>query len=126
MKLNQVTVPSLAIEKALPFYESLGFTPIVIALPHYARLLCPDGSTTFSLHQVEKLPKGDGIALYFECENLDEMVAALEKKGIAFTEPPTDKPWLWREAHLYDPDNNKLILYYAGENRVNPPWRIST
>jgi len=33
-------------------------------------------------------------------------------------------PWLWREAWLYDVDGNKLILYSAGENRLNPPWRM--
>jgi hypothetical protein len=37
---------------------------------------------------------------------------------------PNNKSWLWREARLKDPDNNQLILYYAGINRQNPPWRI--
>ena len=38
---------------------------------------------------------------------------------------PSDKRWLWREVRLKDPDNNQLILYFAGENRLNPPWRIN-
>jgi len=41
-----------------------------------------------------------------------------------FEELPTDKGWLWREARLKDPDNNQLILFYAGDNRKNPPWKI--
>jgi hypothetical protein len=55
---------------------------------------------------------------------LDEYVADLQTKGIAFTELPNDKPWLWREAHLQDLDGNRLILFWAGENRKNPPWRV--
>ena len=27
-------------------------------------------------------------------------------------------------AYLRDPDGNRLCLYFAGENRVNPPWRV--
>jgi len=70
------------------------------------------------------LPSGSGVTVYFENEDLDNQVKQLIKKGITFAEMPEDKPWLWREAHLYDPDSNHLILYWAGENRLNPPWRI--
>lgn len=124
MNLNQVTVPSLDLEKAIPFYETLGLKLIVRAMPHYARFECPDGNSTFSIHLVDTLAKGEGIVVYFECENLDEQVQALVKKGIEFQELPNDKSWLWREARLKDPDGNQLILFYAGENRLNPPWRI--
>ena len=37
---------------------------------------------------------------------------------------PTDQHWLWREAILHDPSGNKIKLYWAGENRLNPPWRV--
>ncbi|MEO1522796.1 MAG: hypothetical protein AAFU78_18740 [Cyanobacteria bacterium J06633_2] len=43
-----------------------------------------------------------------------------------FDSEPTDQPWLWREAHLRDPDGNRLILYHAGEYRKNPPWRLGS
>jgi uncharacterized glyoxalase superfamily protein PhnB len=93
-------------------------------LPHYARFECPDGSSTFSLHLREELPKGDGVYVYFECENLDEHVEELKAKGISFDLEPTDQRWLWREARLKDVDGNQLILFYGGEKRVHPPWRI--
>jgi hypothetical protein len=48
----------------------------------------------------------------------------LIKAGIDFEELPNDKPWLWRESRLKDPDGNQIILYFAGSNRTNPPWRI--
>ena len=124
MNLNQITIPSLDLEKSIPFYEKLGLQLIVKALPHYARFECPDGGSTFSIHQTEKLPMGAGIYVYFECENLDEYVNALKEKGIVFDEFPNDKSWLWREARLTDFDGNQLILYYAGDNRLNPPWRV--
>jgi len=124
MNLNQITVPSLDLTKSIPFYEKLGLRLIVKSLPHYARFECPDGDATFSLHQVDNLPKGEGIYVYFECENLDAYVEALKREGIAFELEPTDQNWLWREARLKDLDGNQLILYYAGENSVNPPWRI--
>ena len=124
MNLNQVTVPSLDLRKSIPFYQKLGLKLIVKSLPHYARFECPNGASTFSLHQTSNLPKGDGVYVYFECENLDEYVRELSSKGIDFDEQPNDKNWLWREARLKDVDGNQLILFYGGENRLNPPWRI--
>ncbi len=124
MNLNQITVPSLDLTKSIPFYEKLGLRLIVKALPHYARFECPEGGATFSIHQVPKLGSGEGIYVYFEIEKLDEYVQQLIEKGIPFDELPTDKSWLWREARLKDLDGNQLILFWAGNNRKNPPWKI--
>ena len=124
MNLNQITIPSLDLTKSIPFYEKIGLKLIVKSLPHYARFECPDGNSTFSIHQVKKLPSGEGIIVYFECENLNEDVYNLVEKGIEFEELPNNKSWLWREARLKDLDGNQLILFFGGENRLNPPWRI--
>ena len=124
MNLNQVTVPSRDLTISVPFYEKLGLEPIVKALPHYARFVCPDGQATFSLHKVDALPEGEGVFVYFECDDLDERCTTLQQAGIVFDEPPSDRDWLWREARLRDPDGNRLILYFGGENRLNPPWRV--
>ena len=124
MNLNQITAPTVDLEKAIGFYRKLGLKLIVKSTPRYARFVCPDGNSTFSLHQVENLPKGEGVSIYFECENLDEFVSDLIEQGLKFDLLPTDQVWLWREAKLKDPDGNQLILYFAGENRLNPPWRI--
>lgn len=125
MNLNQITVPSRDLTKSIPFYEKLGLQLIVEALPHYARFECPDGDSTFSIHQVDKLPKGEGVIIYFECQDLDGQVEMLRKNGVEFELMPTDQSWLWREARLKDIDGNQLILFYGGENRLNPPWRLS-
>jgi catechol 2,3-dioxygenase-like lactoylglutathione lyase family enzyme len=123
MNLNQVTVPSLDVEKATEFYKLLGLKLIVDALPRYVRFECPDGDSTFSIHKVDELPKGNGVSIYLEDDNLDKVVSDLKYKGIAISDIE-DKSWLWREAHLEDPDGNHIILYHAGKNRKNPPWRI--
>jgi len=125
MNLNQITVPSLHLAKSVSFYKKLGLHLIVKSMPHYARFECPQGDATFSVHLVEKLPKGEGIMVYFELEDLDVYVNELIEKGIKFSELPNDKDWLWREARLKDPDGNQLILFKAGKNRKNPPWRIN-
>jgi catechol 2,3-dioxygenase-like lactoylglutathione lyase family enzyme len=124
MNLNQVTVPSLDISASITFYKLLGLQLIVEAQPHYARFECLEGSSTFSIHLVDKLPQGDGVTVYFETAHLDSEVVRLRENGITFDLLPTDQTWLWREARLKDPDGNKIILYFAGDNRKNPPWRI--
>jgi len=122
MNLNQVTLPVNDMEKATRFYLTLGFTQIVDS-PHYARFECPDGGSTFSLSLVES-PFENGSIIYFENENLDQWVDDLKLKGIKFEQEPTDQSYLWREAVLSDPSGNKIKLYWAGEARLNPPWRV--
>ena len=124
MNLNQITVPTLDLEKSIAFYQTLGLQLIVKASPGYARFVCPEGGSTFSVHLVEELPQGNGIMIYFECTQLDDKVQELASQGISFDEMPTDQPWLWREARLKDPDGNQIKLFYAGENRLSPPWRL--
>ncbi|AWG21997.1 glyoxalase/bleomycin resistance/extradiol dioxygenase family protein [Flavobacterium faecale] len=124
MNLNQITIPVLDVEKSIEFYQKLGLKLIVHSTSHYARFVCPEGEATFSLHQSDDKNQGSGIWIYFEIENLDQKVDDLIKQGFIFEELPNDKPWLWREARLKDLDDNQLLLYYAGENRVNPPWKI--
>ena len=124
MNLNQVTIPSIDVFKATEFYKAFGLKLIVDALPRYVRFECPDGDATFSIHLVEKLPKGEGISLYFENEKLDKTVEDLIEKGLQFDELPSDKSWGWREARLKDLDHNKIIIFHGGNYRKNPPWRI--
>ncbi|MGB1042631.1 MAG: VOC family protein [Tenacibaculum sp.] len=124
MNLNQVTIPSLNVEVSTIFYKKLGLHLIVDASPRYVRFELPEGDSTFSIHLVDELPKGSGVTIYFEDENLDELVTQLQDKGVEFTQLPKEQTWLWREAHLLDPDGNKLILFKAGTHRKNPPWRI--
>ncbi len=123
MNLNQVTVAVADIERAVAFYRTLGLE-LVVHSAHYARFVCPHGHSTFSVHRSEQTIASTTV-VYFECDDLDATVSALEAKGLTFDSPPTDQPWLWREARLADPDGNPICLFHAGTNRIDPPWRIT-
>ena len=122
MKLNQVTLPVREMTAATAFYRRLGCLQIVDT-PHYARFEYPGGSISFSLARDESEDR-NGAIIYFEHEALDQLVEKLKGKGFEFDQLPTDMRYLWREAVLHDPSGNKIKLYWAGENRLNPPWRV--
>ena len=130
MDLNQVTLPSRDVARGAVFYRKLGLVQIVEDLPKYVRFEMPKGSSTLSLHHAEALATAvaevteAGVVLFFECEDLDARVSELKASGLMFDTDPTDQPWLWREASLRDPDGHEIRLYFAGENRKNPPWRL--
>jgi len=124
MNLNQVTIPSHDLARAVDFYKQLGLQLIVDSIPRYARLQCLSGDATFSIHHVDHPIRTDGLTVYFECDDLDNRCHELQEQGVQFDMEPTDQQWLRREAHLRDPDGNRLILYYAGKNRKHPPWRV--
>ena len=122
MNLNQITLPVSDMQKATQFYRTMGFLQIVDT-PHYARFESIEGEATFSLSLEDDITP-HRTTIYFENENLDELVQELEAKGYEFAQQPTDQRHLWREAILFDPSGNKIKLYWAGENRLNPPWRV--
>ena len=124
MNLNQVTIYSEKPVETVEFFQKLGLNIIVDSLPRYARLECPDGDSTLSVHIAEDVVVTNSIVLYFECDNLDAAIEDLKLKGLVFADDPTDREWLWREAYLKDPNGNKICLFYAGDNRKNPPWRV--
>lgn len=123
MELNQVTLPAIDMAASVAFYRRMGFTLIVDA-PHYARFKSTVGDATFSIHKEDSIAEPSKTIVYFECAALDRTVAELKAKGLRFTQTPRDERWLWREARLVDPSGNVICLYYAGSNRLDPPWRV--
>ncbi len=124
MRLNQVTVTVRDIPESVAFYRALGLRCIVLS-PHYARFECPEGGSTFSVHVAGPEEQiGTSTTVYFESDRLDAWCAELAARGVAFESMPADQRWLWREARLRDPSGNPICLYSAGDNRLNPPWRV--
>ena len=126
MKLNQVTLPVLDILKSVDFYLKLGFIQIVNSL-EYARFSCPQGASTFSL-TLSNEKFNNGAIIYFETENrkqLDDWVKLIITRGLEIKQMPTEQPYLWYEALIIDPSGNKIKLYCAGDNRLNPAWKIN-
>lgn len=126
MRLNQVTAPASDLDASIAFYQLLGLR-LIVKSPHYARFELPKGEATFSLHVVEGvIARENAPNIYFEFSDvgLDAEVERLKAAGVSFERELVLQSWLWREAWLRDPAGNAICLYYAGENRRFPPWRV--
>jgi catechol 2,3-dioxygenase-like lactoylglutathione lyase family enzyme len=124
MRFNHVTLIVEELERSKAFYRALGLIQIVDAPPRYARFVLPEGDATLSIEVTGETGAPPRAQMFFECDGLDETVTELKSRGLAFEQDPTDMPYLWREARLRDPDGHDVRLYFAGENRLNPPWRM--
>ncbi len=124
MNLNQVTIYTDKPTESIEFYQKLGLRLIVDSAPRYVRFEFPEGDATLSVHETNEEVSASNIVLYFECDDLDVKVAELKNLGLQFESDPVDQTWLWRESYLKDPNGNRICLFYAGENRQNPPWRV--
>lgn len=122
MDLNQVTVAVTNIERAVLFYETLGLQ-LIVKNDHYARFIVPVNKSTFSIHQTAIFRPSETV-IYFETDKVDKKIGEFRAAGLVIEKEPVMQSWLWYEAYLNDPDGNKICIYHAGENRVNPPWRI--
>ena len=120
-QLNQVTVGVTDIEQSFNYYKNLGLLPIVKS-DHYARFIVPGNESTFSIHKADLVQSTSTI--YFEVGDVDRAYDELKSSGFEFTKEPADQRWAWREAYLNDPDENKICIYSAGRNRINPDWRL--
>nr|WP_315171815.1 VOC family protein [uncultured Flavobacterium sp.] len=118
MNLNQIIVSVKDIEKSIAYYEKLGLKLILRSI-NYARFECPEGDATFSICLAENELTDFGTTLYFESNNLNQKVNELIEKGIHFEQIPINQKSLWKEAILRDPDNNRIKLFYAGDNKKN-------
>jgi catechol 2,3-dioxygenase-like lactoylglutathione lyase family enzyme len=124
VRLDQVTVGATNLDRSEAFYRALGLR-VIVKDEHYLRFECPVGASTFSVDLVDSVPEFEEVTVYFEIDDVDTAYERLQRDGIAFEQPPTDMPWLWREARLRDPDGHRLCIFHGGENRLNPPWRVS-
>jgi hydroxymethylpyrimidine/phosphomethylpyrimidine kinase len=124
LRLNQVTVTGKDFTKMVDFYRRLGLKQIVDSPENqYARFEA--GGATFSIQCDPEAEIGETVAVYFECDDLDDRVERLARSGIPFEHGPRNQPWMWREARLRDPSGNTIFLYRAGEARRFPPWRLA-
>jgi hydroxymethylpyrimidine/phosphomethylpyrimidine kinase len=123
LRLNHVTVTGKDYAKMVDFYRRLGLKQIVDSPENqYARFEA--GAATFSLQCDPEAEIGETVAVYFECDDLDQRVERLARAGLPFEHGPRNQPWDWREARLRDPSGNTIFLYRAGEARRFPPWRM--
>ena len=124
MKLNQITLPSHNLSETIQFYKQLG-CELIVDTPHYLRFKAPGNDVTFSFILSDV---ANPTTIYFELESehaLEQNVKQLIENGISFTSKPEAQRYLWHEATLVDPSGNHIKLYFAGDNRLNPPWKVA-
>ena len=124
MNLNQVTIYTNKVGDSIEFYKKLGLKLIVDSAPRYVRFVCPDGDSTLSFMKLRMIHNRSNIVLYFECEDLDREVEGLKNLGLQFEQEPADQDVALARSVSRDPNGNKICLFFAGENRQNPPWRV--
>jgi len=56
-------------------------------------------------------PKGMGVYINVEVQNIDEYYKSLIAKGLKPSTEPRDWPWEHREFVIRDPDRYKLVFY---------------
>ena len=123
-RLNQVTRDRQGLRQVGRFLSQLGLKQIVDSPENdYARFETAGGAT-FSIQADPEEKISATTAVYLECDDLDERVERLARRGIPFEHGPRNQPWMWREARLRDPSGNIIFLYKAGEARRFPPWRV--
>jgi len=121
-RLNQISLGCSDYAASVAFYKTLGLHQIVDDPPRYARFESA-GGVTFSIENSAAQPEGAHV-VYLESDNLDAQCQELLGQGMIFDQMPRDEDWGWREARLRDPFGNKICLYFAGENRRYPSWRM--
>jgi catechol 2,3-dioxygenase-like lactoylglutathione lyase family enzyme len=124
MRLSHVTLFVADIPRSRAFYDALGFELIVDA-PHYCRF-ATRGDATLSIERREPpIAPAAQIGIEFDsAASLDAEIAKLKAEGVAVAEGPVDRTWLWRDARIIDPDGHELMYFFAGANKLDPPWRV--
>jgi hydroxymethylpyrimidine/phosphomethylpyrimidine kinase len=120
--INHISVPAKNLEASSAFYRQMGLKQIVDRPEaDYAQFEAANGMT---LSLQGGCAQNGGTTIYLESGALDAWVAYLARRGVRFDQMPKDEAWGWREAHLADPDGNRICLYQAAEFRRFPPWRL--
>ena len=84
------------------------------------------GEVTLSLHRAGQGAGSSRASIHFEVDDIDQTVERFKREGFTFACDPVDQPYLWREAIMLDPDGHHVFIYHAGENRLDPPWRLGS
>lgn len=69
------------------------------------------GPTRLFLHPTEETERGPwNVELYFQVEDVDEVVSRLRAQGVGVLLEPTEEPWGERNAGILDPDGYPVYL----------------
>ena len=75
--------------------------------------------------RLDALAHAAGQLRHAEAERLVELASVATMRAVALEMIQAERAdEIWREAHLRDPDGHAIRLYTAGENRLDPPWKL--
>ena len=104
------------LEKTYEFYKKLGFDAqrsndgVRVKLGDF-RLYFVDENKTPIQNESGRTPKGLGVYIYIEVENVDQYFEFVKKKGVVPRTEPKTWPWGKREFVVKDSDSYKLVFY---------------
>lgn len=103
-----------SLNRTADFYENLGFD--VQKSDDAIRIIFGDYRFAFidekkAGEMDSSIPKGVGIFVYFEVEDIDRFFEAVKKNDIKTTGEPVKQPWGKKELTIIDPDGYKLVFF---------------
>jgi len=104
------------LEKTAQFYSELGFEieradDVVRAKLGGFTLAFVDKNKSVIQKEAQFEPKGMGVFVYVEVNDVDDYFKALKEKNVKTSSEPRDWPWGKREFAVKDPGGYKLIFF---------------
>ena len=112
-----IQVSDLSTSKAW-YHDVLGFE-LLFELPdqQFCELASPVDRVTVGLSQVSDFKTGSSTTLTFGVADIEVARTLLERRGVRFDGPTEEIPGIVKLALLFDPDNNRLMLYESQGDR---------
>ena len=104
------------IAKTKQFYATLGFpvthdkNMLAIIVDSFTMNFIDAASATI-VKEADREPKGLGMFVYVEVDNVDEYYRVIREKSITPSSEPRDWPWGNREFALKDPNGYTLVFF---------------
>lgn len=113
--INSILFYTANPEATADFYRKLGFevgsrSGSITARIGGFELVFVDKNKAEFTKEAQMEPKGTGVFVYVEVENVDEVHRTFVENGL-FASTPRNWPWGNREFVVKDPDGYKLIFY---------------
>ena len=116
-KLDSLVLYVTDTHKTADFYRKLRFEiateedDFTLAKLGDFELHCSDKISVDFPQESDIKPKGAGVCICIDVENIDEYFKNLKEKGLKPSSEPRDEPWGNREFGIRDPDGYKLVFY---------------
>ncbi len=103
-KLSYLTLWAVRFEEVKRLYKEILGIPVAEENENF--IMFETEGSRLAFHRLKKAPPIDRstVELHLEVRDVDEIYAALQSKGVKFTEKPTNHPWGNRSAGFQDPE----------------------